>query len=523
MRQRSPLGPWSVQQPLSPPAGAACRSRSAVASATIASRSAAPSAFQPGQSIAYISWRTYQPSRVTGAALTRRTIARARGHLKGASQDPASALEGGHALGAPGSARGGGGRAPPARLRLPRGPAHLPPLGRDHGVRGQDGRERLRPRVPLARCVPAHRPPAHVAPLRRGIHRRRGRHRGGHLRRHARGERDRAAARAAREPARGAGRTAPRMTAPAVRVVGGGPAGSTVAWRLARAGARVTVLDAARFPRVKLCAGWVTHAALAALELDPSAYPHTIQPFSAVSVAVGDVEHETHWERTASYGIVRAEFDTFLLRRAAAAGARVHEGARVREVCEVPGGARVASDAGTFTAGVVVGAGGHGCPVARALGRTRGEEEVVVTQESETRVGAERLRALTPRHGWPELIAEPDFRGYGWYFTKGDFLNIGVGALGGEPVRRRLERLLARLAASGRLPDDLALTPFRGHAYAIRRGQPRRPGGGRLPLVGDAAGPPRGVSGEGIGPPPRRARPPPGARPARRAGPPPPR
>src|SRR5438046_2454549 len=399
MRQRSALCPRSVQQPLSPSTGAACRSRSAVASATIASRSAAPSAFQRGQSTAYIEWRTYQPSRVTGAALTRGTIARARGHLKGASQDPARALEGGHALGAPGSARGGGGRAPPARLRLPRGPAHLPPLGRDHGVRGQDGRERLHPRVPLARCVPAHRPPAHVAPLRRGIHRRRGRHRGRHLRGHARRERDRAPARAARHPARRAGRAAARMTVSDVLVVGGGPAGSTVAWRLARAGARVTVLDAARFPRVKLCAGWVTPAALADLELDPSAYPHTIQPFSAVSVAVGDVEHETHWERTASYGIVRAEFDTFLLRRAAAAGVQVHEG-----------------------------------------------------------------------------------------------------ALGGEPVRRRLERLLARLAASGRLPDDLALTPFRGHAYAIRRGQPRRVGGERFALVGDAAGLARDVSGEGIGP-----------------------
>ena len=290
------------------------------------------------------------------------------------------------------------------------------------------------------------------------------------------------------------------MTASDVLVVGGGPGGSTVAWRLARAGARVAVLDAARFPRVKLCAGWVTHAALADLELDPSAYPHTIQPFSAVSVAAGEQEHETHWDRTASYGIVRAEFDTFLLRRAAAAGAQLHEGARVREVRESAGGVEVASDAGTFTAGMVIGAGGHGCPVARALGGARAEEHVVVTQESETRVGAERLRALTPRYGWPELIAEPDFKGYGWYFTKGDFLNIGVGALGGEPVRRRLERLLAHLRTGGRLPDDLALTPFRGHAYAIRRGQPQRLGGERFALVGDAAGLARDLSGEGIGP-----------------------
>jgi len=291
------------------------------------------------------------------------------------------------------------------------------------------------------------------------------------------------------------------MTPSDVLVVGGGPAGSTVAWRLARAGLRVAVLDAATFPRVKLCAGWVTRAALADLELDAAAYPHTIQPFSTVSVAVGESEHETRWEHTASWGIVRAEFDAFLLRRAARIGAEVHEGVRVRDVRQLPGGMEVDTDAGSFCADVVIGAGGHGCPVARVLGGVeREEEDVVVTQESETRVGVDRLRDLTPRHGCPELIAEPDFKGYGWYFTKGDFLNIGVGALGGLPIRRRLERLLAGLRASGRLPADLALTPFRGHAYAIRRGRPRRLAGPRFALVGDAAGLARDFSGEGIGP-----------------------
>jgi geranylgeranyl reductase family protein len=285
-----------------------------------------------------------------------------------------------------------------------------------------------------------------------------------------------------------------------VIIVGGGPAGSTAAWRLARAGAKVAVLDAASFPRVKLCAGWVTHSVLADLELDPGAYPHTIQPFSCVSLAVGEAEHETRWPHVASYGIVRAEFDAFLLRRAATAGATVYEGARVRGVRESGAGVEVESDAGRFAADVVIGAGGHGCPVARAFGTVDDHEDVVVTQESETRIGVERLRTLTPHHGSPELIAEPDFHGYGWYFSKGDFLNVGVGALGGLPIRRRLERMLARLRERGRLPDDLALTPFRGHAYAVRRGRPRRLAGARFALVGDAAGLARDVSGEGIGP-----------------------
>ena len=291
------------------------------------------------------------------------------------------------------------------------------------------------------------------------------------------------------------------MTTDDVLVVGGGPGGSTAAWRLARAGARVRVLDAAVFPRVKLCAGWVTHAALADLALDPASYPHTIQPFAGVTVAVGQREHETAWQRTASFGIVRAEFDAFLLRRAAAAGARVDEGVRVREVTVAQDGVTVAGDDGrTWRAAVVVGAGGHGCPVARALGGGRLDAPVVVTQESETRVGAGCLRGLTRRHGTPELIAEPDFAGYGWYFTKGDFLNVGVGAIGGLPIRQRLLRLLARLRGDGRLPADLVLTPFRGHAYSVRRGRARTLAGERFLLVGDAAGLAHDLSGEGIGP-----------------------
>lgn len=290
------------------------------------------------------------------------------------------------------------------------------------------------------------------------------------------------------------------MTRADVVVVGGGPGGSTTAWRLARAGRRVVVCDAARFPRVKLCAGWVTRAALADLQLDPATYPHTIQPFAEVTVAVDGREHATSWARTASWGIVRAEFDAFLLGRAARAGAEVHEGVRVRGVRETPDGVVVETDAGPLTAEVVVGAGGHGCPVARAVGAVPADEPVVVTQESETRVGETLLRTLTPHHGVPELIAEPDFKGYGWYFTKGDFLNVGVGALGGLPIRDRLVRLLARLRESGRLPAGLELTPFRGHAYTVRRDQPRRPAGARFALVGDAAGLARDLSGEGIGP-----------------------
>ena len=87
-----------------------------------------------------------------------------------------------------------------------------------------------------------------------------------------------------------------------VIVVGGGPGGSTVAWRLARAGLRPLLLDAATFPRVKICAGWVTPEALADAEVDPDKYPLTIQPFTACRFGFNGKIHET-LRRPASDGI----------------------------------------------------------------------------------------------------------------------------------------------------------------------------------------------------------------------------
>ena len=287
-----------------------------------------------------------------------------------------------------------------------------------------------------------------------------------------------------------------------VIVVGGGPGGSTTAWRLAQAGVRTLVLDAAEFPRVKICAGWVTPAALADVEVDPETYPRTIQPFTACRLAFEGARHETRWDRPASYGILRREFDHYLLERAAKAGADVRCGMRVGGVSVTPELARVATAQGEFEARVVVGAGGHHCPVARALGGISEGEEVVVAQESETRLTPTQMAGLARFMDAPELYLEPDLRGYGWYFPKGDWVNIGIGCTGGSDgsLPQRREALIAALRASGHLPANLPIAPFKGHAYVVRRQAPRRLTGPRFCLVGDAAGLARDLSGEGIGP-----------------------
>jgi len=72
-----------------------------------------------------------------------------------------------------------------------------------------------------------------------------------------------------------------------VLIVGGGPAGSTAAWQLRRAGADVLVLDRERFPRVKLCAGWITPEVVRELAIDLASYPHRLLTFPRLRVHLG--------------------------------------------------------------------------------------------------------------------------------------------------------------------------------------------------------------------------------------------
>ena len=58
-------------------------------------------------------------------------------------------------------------------------------------------------------------------------------------------------------------------------------------------------------------------------------------------------------------------------------------------------------------------------------------DEVVVAQESETRLSPEWVEALGRWWEAPELYVEPDLKGYGWDFPKGDVLNVGVGCVSG--------------------------------------------------------------------------------------------
>ena len=282
-----------------------------------------------------------------------------------------------------------------------------------------------------------------------------------------------------------------------VLVVGGGPAGSTLARVLRQCEMAVCVLDKAQFPRQKVCAGWVTPAVMQELEIDLEAYgrEYVLQPihsFRTGQIAQPPVQSDYPGEPV-SYGIRRTEFDNFLLRRC---GAELILGQALGSLKRENGGWLVNE---SIRANLVVGAGGHFCPVARNMGGLASSEIAVAAQEIEFEMSPEQ-KAVCPVEGdIPELFFTPDLKGYGWVFRKGDYLNIGLGREDKHKLTRHVKRFCEELQAAGRIPQELP-EKFRGHAYLLYHHARRRLLDDGILLVGDAAGLAYPQSGEGIRP-----------------------
>ena len=159
-----------------------------------------------------------------------------------------------------------------------------------------------------------------------------------------------------------------------VLVVGAGPAGAVAAAVLARAGARVGILDRATFPRDKLCGDTVnpgTIAILTRLGLASSLAACGL-PIDGmrVSGANGVVVEGRYPAGVCGRALVRRDFDWMLLQDAMAAGAQFEPGVTVRTAIVENGrvtGVRT-GDGGEFRAKVTIAADGRRSTLAFGLG-----------------------------------------------------------------------------------------------------------------------------------------------------------
>jgi len=299
-------------------------------------------------------------------------------------------------------------------------------------------------------------------------------------------------------------------------VVGAGPAGSVAALVLARGGARVALVDKARFPRDKACGDVVGPRGVRLLEDLGVALPgaRRVGDMVVTGPSRRAVRLPCFPGRTyPGHGLAlpRRQLDALLRQAALAAGAepvtgRAGEplvGLRGLEGFALDGGRRVRGD-------VVIGADGATSRVADAAG---------LVDPGRVLWGFALRCYLDTDVPLPHIVLwEPSggrlFPGYGWLFPGPDGranAGLGIGTLAdrraGAQAARLLPEFLVDLGRLGYLgdagvPDDRAAggPPERLGGWLKMGMVGTRPAAGRVLLVGDAAGLVNPLQGEGIAP-----------------------
>ncbi|HEU5267514.1 MAG TPA: geranylgeranyl reductase family protein [Jatrophihabitans sp.] len=306
-----------------------------------------------------------------------------------------------------------------------------------------------------------------------------------------------------------------------VVVVGAGPAGSSAAYWLARAGLDVALVEKSTFPREKVCGDGLTPRgtrALVEMGIDVSETNGWLHNRGLRVIGGGQRLH-LDWPELTSFppfGLVRprADLDALLAQQAVRAGARLYENTAINEpVLDAAG--RVVGVSGRtadkrpvrFRAQLVLTCEGVSGKLAQRLDIHRNDKRPLG-------VAVRRYYTSPKTHddyleSWLELWdgkpnASDLLPGYGWIFGMGDgTVNAGLGVLNSSTgfqktdYRAMLTRWLDNTPAEWGLREPNATSPARGAALPMgfNRTPHYRQG---LLLVGDSGGSVNPFNGEGI-------------------------
>ena len=274
-------------------------------------------------------------------------------------------------------------------------------------------------------------------------------------------------------------------------VVGCGPAGNTVAFRLARGGARVLMLEREALPRHKVCGGGLSRKTLEEL-------PYPVAPVIEKEITSATIAYRGRTPiELARPGIgamvQRHRFDAFMTEAAVGAGAMLWEACAFDGFADRPDAIEVRTGRGPVTARVLVGADGVQSGVRRQLYPGRRVRTVPAIEA-----------LVRPRAGMLELLGDACVfdlgaipAGYAWIFPKRDHFNVGLYRFRKRADNLAMKQLLADFIAGSKLLRDPLAVETKALSIPVKAVSARL-ARGRVVLVGDAAGVGEAFYGEGI-------------------------
>jgi len=274
-----------------------------------------------------------------------------------------------------------------------------------------------------------------------------------------------------------------------VLIIGAGPAGSILAYELARSGVDALLMDKSKFPRGKTCAGGINARTLRLLPFDLDPVVERVITGIAFTRNLEEPFVRRHPEAL-MVTVHREYFDNFLARKAQMAGARFSDQTRFISLTEENDSVQVETSSGTCRAKFVLGADGANSAVAKNLGLMNGAPHILTIHSEVPNSLIPWLEPDTVYIDWGSLK-----RSYAYLFPKQDSLSLGAG---GFKVSLTQVKNYQRAFLDTRWQKEETL-PFSAAGFMLPLRQKRRPiQKGRCLLVGDAAGLVDPFTGEGI-------------------------
>ncbi len=278
-----------------------------------------------------------------------------------------------------------------------------------------------------------------------------------------------------------------------VIVIGAGPAGSWLAYKLAKNNIDVLILEKESWPRYKPCGGALSNKTVKLLKDN-----NIVLPDNIIENVVNNFNFRFYFQKSINYNykgqgiklVDRNKFDDYLLKLAKEAGAEFKSEEKVINVDIYKNEVLVVTERNRYKCEIIAGADGANSKTSYLLDllpdKISANKGMAVEMEID-----DTEDIYIDRLNREELLIDFGFipAGYAWVFPKKNHLSIGLWTQPGEKVdfKDELKKYLSRLNIPYR--EDFGNFFYRGHPIPFNGKAARniKVGGKRFLLVGDAA------------------------------------